>query len=109
MTHMKDAVRSGYWPLYRFSPSDADHGTPFHLDSKEPTIPGRGLRGHRRPGSPRWRGRIPTEPPSSARCCKPTPDERWRFYSQLATIERTIPHGPVAAVDAEDDAGDDEA
>ena len=28
MTHQKDAVRSGYWPLYRFSPSDAVHGTP---------------------------------------------------------------------------------
>ena len=39
MSHMKDAVRSGYWPLYRFSPSDAEHGTPFHLDSKEAAIP----------------------------------------------------------------------
>ena len=38
MSHMKDAVRSGYWPLYRFSPSDAAHGTPFHLDSKDPAI-----------------------------------------------------------------------
>ena len=23
-------------------------------------------------------------------------DERWRYYSQLATIERTVPHDPTA-------------
>ena len=30
-------------------------------------------------------------------------DERWRYYSQLATVERTVPHAPeadAAAVDA---------
>ena len=49
MTHQKDAVRSGYWPLYRFSPSDAEHGTPFHLDSKPPAIPVSEFVGHRSP------------------------------------------------------------
>ena len=38
MTHQKDAVRSGYWPLYRYSPLDVEHGTPFKLDSAEPAI-----------------------------------------------------------------------
>ena len=39
MTHQKDAVRSGYWPLYRFHPSEIDDGQPFKLDSHKPTIP----------------------------------------------------------------------
>ena len=39
MSHQKDAVRSGYWPLYRFQPSEVDHGVPFKLDSKAPSIP----------------------------------------------------------------------
>ena len=34
MTHQKDAVKSGYWPLYRFQPSDIEDGQPFKLDSK---------------------------------------------------------------------------
>ena len=49
MTHQKDAVRSGYWPLYRFSPSAAEDGTPFHLDSKAAGDPGLGVRRHRGP------------------------------------------------------------
>jgi pyruvate-ferredoxin/flavodoxin oxidoreductase len=36
MGYMRDAVKSGHWPLYRYDP---DHETPFHLDSKAPTLP----------------------------------------------------------------------
>ncbi len=36
MGHQKEAVDSGYWPLYRFDPG-AEH--PFHLDSRAPKIP----------------------------------------------------------------------
>ena len=32
-------MRPDYWPLYRCSPPEAEHGTPFHLDSKEPVTP----------------------------------------------------------------------
>ena len=40
MTHQKEAVNSGYWPLYRFDPGHTatDH-LPFQLDSKKPKIP----------------------------------------------------------------------
>jgi pyruvate-ferredoxin/flavodoxin oxidoreductase len=31
MTHQRDAVRSGYWPLYRFTPGDPPS---FHLDTR---------------------------------------------------------------------------
>ncbi|MEZ5145489.1 MAG: 4Fe-4S double cluster binding domain-containing protein, partial [Acidimicrobiales bacterium] len=39
MTHQKDAVKSGYWPLYRFHPGLGEHEHPFHLDSHAPSIP----------------------------------------------------------------------
>ena len=39
MTHQKDAVNSGFWPLYRYDPRDADAAQPsFHLDSHKPRI-----------------------------------------------------------------------
>ena len=40
MTHQKEAVASGYWPLYRFDPRLGGQGKhPFHLDSHKPTLP----------------------------------------------------------------------
>ena len=37
--HMKSAVASGYWPLYRFDPELRDAGrNPMHIDSSEPSI-----------------------------------------------------------------------
>jgi pyruvate-ferredoxin/flavodoxin oxidoreductase len=40
MTHQKDAVKSGFWPLYRYDPRLAHVGDhPFQLDSRKPTIP----------------------------------------------------------------------
>ncbi len=40
MSHQKDAVDSGYWPLYRYNPLLADEGkNPLTLDSKPPSIP----------------------------------------------------------------------
>ncbi|SQD98097.1 putative 2-oxoacid-flavodoxin fused oxidoreductase:conserved protein; 4Fe-4S cluster binding protein [Parafrankia sp. Ea1.12] len=37
MAHQKAAVRSGYWPLYRFDPRAEEQ--PFSLDSRAPSIP----------------------------------------------------------------------
>jgi pyruvate-ferredoxin/flavodoxin oxidoreductase len=40
MEHQRDAVRSGYWPLWRYVPEAVDSGEhPFILDSKAPSIP----------------------------------------------------------------------
>merc|ERR1719230_2237826 len=36
MQGMKNAVDSGYWPLYRYNPVKSDHGkNPFDLDAKK--------------------------------------------------------------------------
>jgi pyruvate-ferredoxin/flavodoxin oxidoreductase len=94
MSHMKDAVRSGYWPLYRFSPSDADHGTPFHLDSKEASIPVAEFAAT----EARFAALKRTHPERAAELgalLQADADERWRYYSQLASMERTIPHAPA--------------
>ncbi len=38
--HMKMAVTSGHWPLYRYNPALVDEGkNPMNLDSKEPSMP----------------------------------------------------------------------
>jgi pyruvate-ferredoxin/flavodoxin oxidoreductase len=91
MTHQKDAVRSGYWPLYRFRPSEAEHGHPFSLDSKAPSIPVADFVETearfavlRRTDTRRAR--------ELAELLQADVDERWRYYSQLAGLERTVPH-----------------
>ena len=106
MTHQKDAVRSGYWPLYRFSPSDAVHGTPFHLDSKQPAIPVAEFVAT----EARYAVLTRTHPERAAELgalLQADADERWRYYSQLATVERTVPHLSEADAVAVDDARKD--
>jgi pyruvate-ferredoxin/flavodoxin oxidoreductase len=40
LTHQELAVKTGYWPLYRFDPRKvAEGGTPLKLDSKAPAMP----------------------------------------------------------------------
>jgi pyruvate-ferredoxin/flavodoxin oxidoreductase len=40
LTHQELAVKTGYWPLYRFDPRKvAEGGTPLKLDSKAPALP----------------------------------------------------------------------
>jgi pyruvate-ferredoxin/flavodoxin oxidoreductase len=100
MTHMKDAVRSGYWPLYRYSPQEAAHGTPFHLDSKPPSIPVAEFVAT----EARFATLKRTHPHRAAELgslLQADADERWRYYSQLATIERSIPRtSPPSTTDA---------
>jgi pyruvate-ferredoxin/flavodoxin oxidoreductase len=91
MTHQKEAVRSGYWPLYRFNPDAETH--PFHLDSKKPTLPIKEFAAQEarfamlaRTAPDRFAGLI-DEAQSDA-------DERWRLYEQLAGVERTAPDLP---------------
>jgi len=40
MTHQKEAVACGFWPLYRYDPREAHEGAhPLQLDSRKPTRP----------------------------------------------------------------------
>jgi len=108
MTHQKDAVKSGYWPLYRFHPSDVDDGQPFKLDSKAPSIPVRDFVAT----ETRFAILERTDPARAAELSnllQADIDERWRYYEQLAAMHRTIPHpshlDPGIIPDVENDAG----
>jgi pyruvate-ferredoxin/flavodoxin oxidoreductase len=91
MTHQKDAVKSGYWPLYRFHPSEIDDGRPFKLDSHKPSIPVREF------VSTETRFAVlerthPERAAELAALAQADADERWRYYEQLAGVLRTVPH-----------------
>jgi pyruvate-ferredoxin/flavodoxin oxidoreductase len=91
MTHHKDAVRSGYWPLYRYRPSRDEHEHPFQLDSSAPSVALRDFALH----EARYAMLARTDPARSEELmslAQSAIDERWRYYEQLAAVERTIPH-----------------
>jgi pyruvate-ferredoxin/flavodoxin oxidoreductase len=91
MSHQKDAVKSGYWPLYRFQPSEIQGGKPFKLDSSTPSIPIAAFVAT----ETRFVGLQRTHPERAAELAvlaQDDADERWRYYEQLAGIERTVPH-----------------
>ena len=89
MTHQKAAVASGYWPLYRFHPSPESGAHPFSLDSKKPTIPLREFEQQ----ETRYAALHRTEPERAAALeaqAQADIDERWRYYEQLADVERSV-------------------
>ncbi len=91
MSHQKDAVKSGYWPLYRFHPSEVEGGRPFKLDSTAPSIPVAEFVAT----ETRFAILQRTDPERAAELAalsQDDADERWHYYAQLAGIERTVPH-----------------
>jgi pyruvate-ferredoxin/flavodoxin oxidoreductase len=98
MSHQKDAVKSGYWPLFRFHPGLEEHERPFRLDSHAPSTTVADFA--------RDEGRFAmlarSDPVASAHLLalqQADVDERWRFYGQLAGVERTIAQEKELAVD----------
>ncbi len=91
MSHQKDAVISGYWPLYRYHPSPEEGTQPFQLDSKRPTIKVTDFAMTETRFSMLARSQ-----PERARhlmaMAQSDVDERWRYYEQLAGVVRALPH-----------------
>ena len=100
MTHQKDAVKSGYWPLYRYVPGSDEHTTPFRLDSKAPTLPVEVFL-----SSESRFATLHRSDPDTARelagLAQSDIDERWRYYEQLARVERKAPGGFGAGPESE--------
>jgi pyruvate-ferredoxin/flavodoxin oxidoreductase len=91
MGHMRDAVKSGHWPLYRYHP---DVERPFHLDSKPPTMPLREFA----VSEARFAMLARTAPEEFERLmdlAEADARERWRYYEQLAGVSRTAPDLPL--------------
>jgi pyruvate-ferredoxin/flavodoxin oxidoreductase len=102
MKRMDLAVKTGYWPLYRYQPSEeGDH--PFRLDSKAPSMP---LSDMLRTEA-RYAVLERTEP-DRARALRELAqadvDERWRYYAQLAGVERVVA-GVVPDLDEDAEVG----
>ncbi len=91
MSHQKEAVDSGYWPLYRYDPRHAQVGEhPFRLDSRKPKISfAEFARSEARFAM--LERTNPAQADELLRLAQEDIDERWRFYEQVANIERTIP------------------
>jgi pyruvate-ferredoxin/flavodoxin oxidoreductase len=88
MSHQKDAVRSGYWPLYRYQPSGAAEDQPFRLDYRKPQIPVRDFVA----AEARFAILERTDPERAKELIgqlQADTDERFRYYEQLASIRRT--------------------
>ncbi|HYL08805.1 MAG TPA: 2-oxoacid:acceptor oxidoreductase family protein, partial [Candidatus Udaeobacter sp.] len=111
MSHMKDAVDSGYWPLYRFDPRREAAGEhPFLLDSKTPTMPLRDFAAKEGRYSLLARSK-PELAQKLMAVAQEDVDERWHLYEQLAGVERHVPEettagdgqaaGPAAPVEEE--------
>jgi len=107
MTHQKDAVSSGYWPLYRYHPSPEEGAHPFQLDSKAPTTPVADFA----LAETRFSMLARSDPERSRHLlamAQSDVTERWRYYEQLAHVERALPHDDGTAAASPAPADDDE-
>ncbi len=93
MTHQKDAVRSGFWPLYRYDPRLAYAGEqPFRLDCRKPSMPFAQFAAK----EGRFAILSRSDPERSARLMELAQrdiDDQWHYYEQLAGVERDMTNG----------------
>ena len=91
MTHQKDIVQSGLWPLYRYDPRLARSGEhPFHLDSRKPTVRFADLASQ----EARFAMGMRADPEHAERLialAQQDIDDQWHYYEQMAGIERDLP------------------
>ncbi|MEP7055495.1 MAG: pyruvate:ferredoxin (flavodoxin) oxidoreductase [Actinomycetota bacterium] len=83
MTHQKDAVKSGYWPLFRYNP---DNDKPMKLDSGEPSIKMADFA----LTETRFSALARSSPEHSAELlvmAQADVDERWHRYQRLAEVD----------------------
>ena len=93
MSHQKQAVKSGYWPLYRYRPTVEEHEHPFQLDSAAPSIPVRDFALQ----EARYAMLARTDPQRSEELldlAQAGIDERWHYYEQMSSMERALPATP---------------
>jgi pyruvate-ferredoxin/flavodoxin oxidoreductase len=90
MTHQKEAVASGYWPLYRFRPDTGPEAHPFKLDSKAPTKPVAEFMLSETRFSQLARSN-PERSKQLLEIATVDAEEKYRYYSQVAGMERSLP------------------
>jgi pyruvate-ferredoxin/flavodoxin oxidoreductase len=107
MKEMDLAVKSGHWPLWRYQPA-TDHGAqPFRLDSKAPSVPLSELQRN----EARYAVLERTHPERARELralAQADVDERWRYYAQLADVERRLTSGAAAEAAAVDEGSEED-
>jgi pyruvate-ferredoxin/flavodoxin oxidoreductase len=94
MTHQREAVRSGYWPLYRFDPRRArgEFDTPFVLDSRKPNLTFKDFAATEGRFAMLQRAH-PERAEDLFALAQADVDSRWQLYEQMAGVHRTVPDG----------------
>jgi pyruvate-ferredoxin/flavodoxin oxidoreductase len=99
MSHQKDLVDSGYWPLYRYDPRQIAGGKhAFRLDSRAPTLSFAEVA----KDEARFAMLMRSSPQTAERLfalAQDDIDERWRLYEQFAELERVLPDGELTEED----------
>ncbi|MBX7166143.1 MAG: pyruvate:ferredoxin (flavodoxin) oxidoreductase [Pirellulales bacterium] len=97
MSHQKDAVKSGYWPLYRYDPRFARTGQhPFQLDSHAPSLPLSKFT-EREARFAMLAGAAPERARELAAAAQQEITDRWHYYEQMAGIERDLAQAAAGA------------
>ena len=90
MSHQKDVVQTGFWPLFRYDPRDARAGKhPFHLDSRKPTMKFKKMAMQ----EARFAMLMRTDPEHAEHMfelAQKDIDDQWHYYEQMAGVERDI-------------------
>ena len=90
MTHQKDVVRSGFWPLYHYDPRLAHQGEhPFHLDCHKPTMPFKDFAAK----EARFAILAHSDPQRAEHLfelAQSDIDDQWHYYEQMAEVEREM-------------------
>jgi pyruvate-ferredoxin/flavodoxin oxidoreductase len=94
------AVKSGYWPLYRYDPRRRAEGkNPLQLDSKAPSVPLRDYAYNEN----RYRMLAQSEPDRAEKLLEQAQEvvsERWRRYEHMATMPFDIGATGVSTEDS---------
>jgi len=90
MSHQKDVVRSGLWPLYRYDPRlSHDGGRPFQLDSRKPNMSFKELAAT----EGRFAMLARSNPPAAEKLfalAQRDIDDQWHYYEQMAGVVREV-------------------
>jgi pyruvate-ferredoxin/flavodoxin oxidoreductase len=108
MSHQVEAVKSAFWPLYRYDPRKAIEGErPLQLDSHAPSLQVKEFQAKEARFAMLARSR-PEEFAELQQLAQADAEERWHYYEQLAGVERHAP-GELDGDDHDDAAGGSEA
>jgi pyruvate-ferredoxin/flavodoxin oxidoreductase len=90
MSHQKDLVQAGLWPLYRYDPRLATAGErPFKLDSRKPTISFADVARN----EARFAMALDSNSEHGRRLVELAQrdiDDQWHYYEQMAGVEREV-------------------